>query len=74
MKLTGAEIIIRELIEQGVTDVFGYPGGQILTVYDALYKYRDKCTYNYKCPRQSGIHYTLGDELHKCSLWCSEFS
>ena len=42
MKLTGAEIIVRTLIEQGVTDVFGYPGGQILNVYDALYKYREE--------------------------------
>ena len=41
MKLTGAEIVVRTLIEQGVTDVFGYPGGQILNVYDALYKYSD---------------------------------
>ena len=36
MKLTGAEIIVRTLIEQGVTDVFGYPCGQIINVYDAL--------------------------------------
>ncbi len=38
MKLTGAEIVIQTLIEQGVTDVFGYPGGQVLNIYDALYK------------------------------------
>ena len=38
MKLTGAEIIIRTLIEQGTTDVFGYPGGQVINIYDALYK------------------------------------
>ena len=36
MKLTGAEIIIRTLIEQGVTDVFGYPGGQVINIYDAI--------------------------------------
>ena len=38
MKLTGAEIVIKTLIEQGTTDVFGYPGGQVLNLYDALYK------------------------------------
>ena len=38
MKLTGAEIVIKTLIEQGVTDVFGYPGGQVLNIYDALYQ------------------------------------
>ena len=56
MKLTGAEIIIRELIEQGVTDVFGYPGGQILTVYDALYKYRDKINHILTAHEQGAAH------------------
>ena len=36
--MTGAEIIINCLLEQGVDTVFGYPGGTILNVYDALYK------------------------------------
>jgi len=38
MKLTGADIIARTLVEQGVTDVFGYPGGQVINIYDALYR------------------------------------
>ena len=42
MKLTGAQILIQTLIEQGVTDVFGYPGGQVINIYDALYEYKDK--------------------------------
>ena len=42
MKMTGAEIIVNTLIEQGVTDVFGYPGGQVLNIYDALYKNSDR--------------------------------
>ena len=37
MKLTGAEIIMEVLIEQGVTDIFGYPGGTVLNIYEALY-------------------------------------
>ena len=42
MKLTGCQIIIETLLEQGVTTVFGYPGGQVLHIYDALYQYRDR--------------------------------
>ncbi len=38
MRLTGADIIVECLLEQGVDTVFGYPGGAILNVYDALYK------------------------------------
>ena len=41
MKLTGSEIVAECLIEQGVDTVFGYPGGTILNIYDALYKYQD---------------------------------
>ena len=33
-KMTGARIVIEVLAEQGVTDVFGYPGGQVLNIYD----------------------------------------
>ena len=42
MKLNGSEIIMEVLIEQGVDTIFGYPGGSVLYIYDALYKYRDK--------------------------------
>jgi len=42
MQLTGAEIIIECLKEQGVDTVFGYPGGAILNVYDELYKHKDE--------------------------------
>ncbi|MEE1299031.1 MAG: thiamine pyrophosphate-binding protein, partial [Acutalibacteraceae bacterium] len=37
MKLKGAEIVVESLIDQGVTDIFGYPGGTVLDIYDALY-------------------------------------
>ena len=33
-KMTGARIVIETLIEQGITDVFGYPGSQVLDIYD----------------------------------------
>lgn len=41
-QLTGSEIVIECLKEQGVDTVFGYPGGTILNVYDALYKHQDE--------------------------------
>ncbi len=56
MKLTGAQIIVRTLIEQGVTDVFGYPGGQILNVYDALYQYKDEINHVLTAHEQGAAH------------------
>ena len=41
MQLKGAEVILECLKEQGVDTIFGYPGGTILNVYDALYKYQN---------------------------------
>ena len=41
MQLTGAQIVMECLKEQGVDTVFGYPGGAILNVYDELYKNKD---------------------------------
>ena len=45
MQLTGSEIVIECLKEQGVDTVFGYPGGAILNVYDELYKHSDEITH-----------------------------
>ena len=42
MLLSGADIIVKTLIEQGCDTVFGYPGGQVLNIYDALYGARDR--------------------------------
>nr|MBE6545474.1 biosynthetic-type acetolactate synthase large subunit [Oscillospiraceae bacterium] len=56
MKLTGAEILVRSLIDQGVTDVFGYPGGQIINVYDALYKYKDEINHILTAHEQGAAH------------------
>jgi acetolactate synthase-1/2/3 large subunit len=56
MKMTGAEIVINTLIEQGVTDVFGYPGGQVLNIYDALYKYSDKINHILTAHEQGASH------------------
>ena len=56
MQLTGAEIIIECLLEQGVDTVFGYPGGAILNVYDALYQYGDKINHVLTSHEQGASH------------------
>ncbi len=56
MKLTGAQILIRTLIEQGVTDVFGYPGGQVINIYDALYEYKDQINHVLTAHEQGASH------------------
>ena len=56
MQLTGAEIVVECLIEQGVDTVFGYPGGAILNVYDALYKYQDKIYHVLTSHEQGASH------------------
>ena len=56
MKMTGAEIIISTLIEQGVTDVFGYPGGQVINIYDAIYKFKDKINHYLTAHEQGAAH------------------
>ena len=56
MQLTGAEIIIRTLIEQGCDTVFGYPGGQILNVYDSLYKYQNEIRHMLTAHEQGAAH------------------
>ena len=38
MKLTGSQIFVEVLVEQGVDTLFGYPGGAVLNLYDELYK------------------------------------
>ncbi len=56
MRLSGADIIVKTLIEQGVEVVFGYPGGQIINVYDSLYKYRDELRHVLTAHEQGAAH------------------
>lgn len=56
MQLTGADIIVECLKEQGVDTVFGYPGGAILNVYDALYKHSDEITHILTSHEQGAAH------------------
>ena len=55
-KLTGAEIVVACLKEQGVDTVFGYPGGAILNIYDALYQHRDEITHILTSHEQGASH------------------
>lgn len=53
---TGSEIVVECLKEQGVDTVFGYPGGSILNIYDALYKHRDEITHILTSHEQGAAH------------------
>ena len=54
--LTGAEIVVECLKEHGVDTVFGYPGGAILNIYDALYKHQDEITHILTSHEQGASH------------------
>ena len=56
MQLTGSEIVVECLKEQGVDTVFGYPGGTILNIYDALYKHSDEITHILVSHEQGAAH------------------
>lgn len=56
MKLSGADILVKTLIEQGCDVVFGYPGGQILNVYDSLYKFQDEIKHVLSAHEQGAAH------------------
>lgn len=60
MNLTGADILLESLIAEGVDTIFGYPGGQILTVYDKLYDYRDRLRHVLVRHEQGAIHAAQG--------------
>ena len=56
MKKTGAQIIAECLLEQGVDTVFGYPGGAVLNIYDALYEYQDRIRHILTAHEQGACH------------------
>lgn len=56
MLLTGAQIIMECLLEQGANTVFGYPGGSVLYIYDALYEYRDRIRHIRTSHEQAAAH------------------
>ncbi len=56
MQLCGSDILVKTLIEQGCDTVFGYPGGQILNVYDSLYKYQNEINHVLTAHEQGAAH------------------
>ncbi|MDR1674190.1 MAG: biosynthetic-type acetolactate synthase large subunit [Oscillospiraceae bacterium] len=55
-RLDGSSIIMECLLEQGVDTVFGYPGGKVLNIYDALYRYSDRITHILTSHEQNAAH------------------
>ena len=56
MKLNGSDLLLECLLEQGVDTIFGYPGGAVLNIYDALYKYSDKINHVITAHEQAACH------------------
>ncbi len=56
MRLSGSDIIVECLLEQGADTVFGYPGGAVLNIYDSLYKYSDKIHHVITSHEQGACH------------------
>ena len=56
MKMKGAQILVEELIHQGVETIFGYPGGTVIDIYDALYEASDRITHVLTAHEQGAAH------------------
>ena len=59
-KITGSEAVVRALIDAGADTIFGYPGGQIMPVYDALFGYQDKIRHILVRHEQGAAHAAEG--------------
>ncbi|HZY78827.1 MAG TPA: biosynthetic-type acetolactate synthase large subunit [Cyclobacteriaceae bacterium] len=59
-KITGSEVLLQSLVNEGVTTLFGYPGGAIMPVYDALYSYADKLNHILVRHEQGAVHAAQG--------------
>ena len=58
--ITGAEAVLRSLVAENVDTVFGYPGGAIMPIYDALYNYADKVNHILVRHEQGAVHAAQG--------------
>jgi acetolactate synthase-1/2/3 large subunit len=59
-KITGSEALLKSLIHQGVDTIFGYPGGQAIPIYDALYDYKDQLNHILVRHEQGATHAAQG--------------
>ena len=60
LKITGSEVLLQSLVAEGVDLIFGYPGGAIMPVYDALYGFADRLTHILVRHEQGAIHAAQG--------------
>ena len=60
LKITGAQALIKSLVEENVNTIFGYPGGAIMPIYDALYDYTDSINHVLVRHEQGAIHAAQG--------------
>ena len=59
-KISGSDAIMKVLVKEGVQTIFGYPGGAIMPIYDALYNYSDKLNHILTRHEQGAIHAAQG--------------
>jgi len=59
-RISGSEAVIKSLLEEGVDTIFGYPGGAIMPIYDALYDYDQQVTHYLTRHEQGAIHAAEG--------------
>ena len=59
-KITGAHAVLKSLVEENVKTIFGYPGGAIMPIYDALYDYSDSVNHILVRHEQGAIHAAQG--------------
>ena len=59
-RVSGSEAVIKSLLEEGVDTIFGYPGGAIMPIYDALYDYDQQVTHYLTRHEQGAIHAAEG--------------
>ena len=60
VRISGSEAIVRCLLEENVTTIYGYPGGAIMPVYDEFYKYQDKIHHVLTRHEQGATHAAQG--------------
>src|ERR1700720_2305529 len=58
--ISGSEAVLKAMVAEGVDTIFGYPGGAIMPIYDALYDYQDKLKHILVRHEQGGIHAAQG--------------
>ena len=63
--MQGANLIIECLIKEGVTTMFGYPGGSVIPIYDALYDYTDQIKHIRTSHEQGAVHAALAGDTRQ---------